>query len=80
MQANASGGTDHGTANNVYVLGPSVKGGLYGEQPSLTHLDPNGNLLHNVDFRSVYATLLEQVIGVDAKPFLGRAWPRIGFL
>ncbi|MCU1495541.1 MAG: hypothetical protein JWO62_3305 [Acidimicrobiaceae bacterium] len=80
VDSNASGGTDHGTANNVYVLGPAVRGGFYGEQPSLTRLDPNGNLVHNVDFRSVYATALEHILGVDAKPFLGRRYPVLGFV
>ncbi len=78
--SNASGGTDHGAANNVYVLGPSVRGGFYGEAPSLTHLDENGNLVHNVDFRSVYSTVLEHVIGVDPASFLGRSYPTLGFL
>jgi uncharacterized protein (DUF1501 family) len=80
VDSNASGGTDHGTANNVYVIGPSVHGGFYGEQPSLTKVDPNGNLIHNVDFRSVYATVLEHILGVDAKPFLGASYPNLGFV
>jgi uncharacterized protein (DUF1501 family) len=80
VQSNASGGTDHGTANNVFVLGPSVRGGFYGEQPNLTKLDVNDNLIYNVDFRSVYATLLEHLFGVDAKPFLGASYPVLGFI
>jgi len=80
VQSNASGGTDHGTANNVYVIGPSVRGGFYGEQPSLTRLDPNGNLVHNVDFRSVYATVLDRILGVDPVSFLGRRYPVLGFV
>ena len=80
IDSNASGGTDHGTANDVFVVGPSVRGGFYGEQPSLKHVDPNGNLIHNVDFRSVYATLLEHVIGVDPATFLGGRYPALGFV
>jgi uncharacterized protein (DUF1501 family) len=80
VNSNASGGTDHGTANNVYVLGQQVHGGFYGEQPSLTHLDVNGNLIHNVDFRSVYATVLEHILEVDAKPFLAASYPNLGFV
>ena len=80
VESNGSEGTDHGTANNVYVIGPSVKGGFYGEQPSLTRLDANGNLLFGIDFRSVYATVLEHVIGVDAQPFLGHKFPILDFI
>jgi uncharacterized protein (DUF1501 family) len=78
---NASGGTDHGTAAPLFVVGPSVKGGtFYGDQPSLTKLDENGNLLHNVDFRSVYATVLEDVVGVNAATLLGGRFPILDLL
>ena len=80
VPSNGSEGTDHGTANNVYVLGPSVIGGFYGDPPSLTSLDENGNLVFSTDFRSVYATVLESVIGVDSRSFLGKSYPTIGFL
>ena len=70
-EANASGGTDHGSANNVIVVGPSVKGGFYGALPSLTRLDDTGNLRHTVDIRRVYATLLADVMGVDPKHLVG---------
>jgi uncharacterized protein (DUF1501 family) len=74
VRANASDGTDHGTASNVFVLGPKVAGGrLIGEQPSLTDLD-DGDLKSTMDFRDVYATLLEQVLGADPDRILG-AWP-----
>jgi len=59
---NASKGTDHGAAAPMFVLGDSVKGGLYGEHPSLTELD-DGDLIHSVDFRSVYSTVLQRVFG-----------------
>jgi uncharacterized protein (DUF1501 family) len=69
---NASGGTDHGAAAPLFLAGQPVKGGrFYGDEPSLTSLDANGNLKYNIDFRSVYATVLERVIGVDAAPVLG---------
>jgi uncharacterized protein (DUF1501 family) len=64
-RANASDGTDHGTASNVFLLGAGVRGGLYGEQPSLTDLD-NGDLKFTTDFRDVYATLLDRVL--EAEP------------
>ncbi len=78
---NASGGTDHGTAAPMFVAGPKVKGGqFYGEEPSLTSLDPNGNLLHNVDFRSVYATVLDKVVGADPEKVLGGSFPTLPFV
>ncbi|MBL8393460.1 MAG: DUF1501 domain-containing protein [Candidatus Accumulibacter sp.] len=72
---NASGGTDHGTAGVHFVLGGRVAGGLYGATPSLDHLD-NGNLVHSVDFRSVYASVLEHWWGIPAAGILaGRFAP-----
>ncbi|MER7893210.1 DUF1501 domain-containing protein [Micromonospora sp. NPDC094482] len=64
VRANASDGTDHGTASNVLLLGSGVRGGVYGEPPSLTDLD-DGDLRFTTDFRDVYATLLEQVLQTD---------------
>ncbi|MGC1419190.1 MAG: DUF1501 domain-containing protein [Acidimicrobiales bacterium] len=60
--SNASLGTDHGTAAPVFVIGNAVKGGLYGEQPPLEALDPNGNLVMSTDFRDVYGGLLQDVL------------------
>lgn len=80
VAGNASGGTDHGTANVVFVAGSTVKGGLYGDPPSLTKLDDNGNLVFTTDFRSVYATIFGQVIGVDPKSFLGSQFPTLPIL
>ncbi|QUQ67784.1 DUF1501 domain-containing protein [Kutzneria sp. CA-103260] len=68
--ANASEGTDHGTAGPVFVLGSPVHGGFYGEQPSLTDLD-NGDLKEHTDFRDVYATMLRDVLGEDPGKILG---------
>ncbi len=70
---NASGGTDHGTAGPSFVVGPNVKGGLYGKYPSLTDLD-KGDLKYEVDFRSIYATLIDRCIGADHAPVLGKRW------
>ncbi|MBQ1047521.1 DUF1501 domain-containing protein [Micromonospora sp. C51] len=64
VRANGSDGTDHGTASNMLLLGSGVRGGLYGEPPSLTDLD-RGDLKFTVDFRDVYATLLESVLDTD---------------
>ena len=63
VASNASQGTDHGTAAPVFLIGNRVKGGLYGEQPPLKHLDPNGNLKVTTDFRSVYGGVLHDVLG-----------------
>jgi uncharacterized protein (DUF1501 family) len=79
VKANANEGTDHGTAGPVLVLGEPVTGGFYGEQPSLTDLD-NGDLKFTTDFRSVYATLLDKVLGADPARILGADQPRMAFL
>jgi uncharacterized protein (DUF1501 family) len=62
--ANASDGTDHGTAGPVFLLGRGVRGGFFGAEPSLTDLD-DGDLKAGTDFRSIYATLLDHVLGAD---------------
>jgi uncharacterized protein (DUF1501 family) len=77
--ANASAGTDHGWANVVFAAGQPVKGGFYGEPPSLTNLS-EGNQVFNLDFRRVYATVLDQVIGVDATTFLGGKFSTVAFV
>lgn len=64
VAANATDGTDHGTAGPVLLAGAAVRGGLYGEQPSLTDLD-DGDLKPTTDFRDVYATLLAGVLGAE---------------
>lgn len=73
---NGSAGTDHGTASAHFVLGRRVKGGLYGQRPALDRLDGNGNLPFAVDFRDIYATVLQRWWGVDATAALrGRFTP-----
>jgi len=67
---NTSLGTDHGTANHVYLVGQSLKGGHYGQAPSLTKLNREGNVLHTVDFRRVYATVMEQWMGASSQSLL----------
>jgi uncharacterized protein (DUF1501 family) len=73
---NASAGTDHGTAGPMFVLGGRVKGGHVGEPVSLADLD-KGNLKYTTDFRSVYATLLEEWLGTPADEVLGVTMPRL---
>ena len=60
VKQNAANGTDHGTANNVFIIGKDLnKQGLYNETPNLSNLDSNGDLIYAIDFRSIYATILE---------------------
>ena len=79
VAANASDGTDHGTAGPVLVSGPSVTGGFYGDEPSLTDLD-DGDLKMTTDFRQVYAELARGVLDTDPARILGRDWDPLGFL
>ena len=74
---NYSGGTDHGLAQPMFLLGPGVKGGVHGKQSSLTELDNRGNLKMEVDFRGVYRAILEKWLGVPAQPILGAEYPMI---
>lgn len=76
---NGSNGTDHGTAAPMFVFGKRIRPGLHGRQPSLTDLT-DGDLKHNVDFRSVYATLLDRWLGADPAKILGSDFERIPFL
>lgn len=64
-------GTDHGTSNVHFVVGPGVKGGRYGEPPSLTALDRTRNLVHTTDFRRLYATGLRWLGVQRTEPVLG---------
>ena len=75
---NGGGGTDHGTAGPCLVLGGGVKGGLYGQYPSLTELD-HGDLKFNVDFRTVYATILDRWLGADSREVLGKNFDNLDF-
>jgi uncharacterized protein (DUF1501 family) len=71
LRENGSGGTDHGSAGPVLLVGPGVKGGLHGPHPDLGKLDEAGDPLFGVDFRDVYATVLRDWLGVDPAPILG---------
>ena len=64
-------GTDHGAAGAAFVLGDAVKGGMYGEYPSRKAADlQQGDLVPNMDFRGLYSTILEDWLGLDAKPIV----------
>jgi len=75
-------GTDHGTGGVAFVLGDHVKGGLYGEYPSLepNKLEDGGNLQWQVDFRSAYTTLLDRWMGLDAKAIVGGNFEGLNFI
>ena len=77
---NASGGTDHGTANNMIFLGGSLRQkGLLNPLPNLADLD-EGDLKFQIDFRQVYATILEKWLGANAEQVLGAKFPAMGFI
>ena len=67
---NTSLGTDHGTANQVYLVAQALQGGHYGQAPSLTDLNADGNVQHTTDFRRVYATLMSSWMGADSQALL----------
>lgn len=69
-RANSAMGTDHGAGGVSLLIGSRVRGGLIGEFPGLSRLDEDGNLRSTTDFRSLYASLGEQWLGVDASRFL----------
>jgi uncharacterized protein (DUF1501 family) len=75
---NASRGTDHGTASPLFVVGANVKGGLYGQAPSMTDLDA-GDLKYTTDFRSVYTTVLQKWFDRPTAGIVAGTFPTIGF-
>jgi uncharacterized protein (DUF1501 family) len=77
---NLSGGTDHGTANVHFALGGRVAGGFYGEAPALDRLTGGGNVGHAIDFRSIYATVLERWWGTPSQPVLADRFAPVPFL
>jgi uncharacterized protein (DUF1501 family) len=76
---NASNGTDHGAAMPMFLVGSGVKGGVYGDHPSLTELD-HGDLAFSTDFRSVYATVIQRWLGRDPSEVIGGAFPQLNFV
>ncbi len=78
VEENGSLGTDHGTATPMFVIGKGVRGGFCGRHPSLTDLD-DGNMKMTTDFRSVYATMIEEWLGYDDTPaVLKGTFPPLG--
>ena len=79
VKGNASQGTDHGTSGPVFLIGDKVKGGFYGDQPSLTKLI-DGDLAVTTDFRDIYSTILESILVTPAEKILGNWSGRTNFL
>lgn len=78
---NASMGTDHGTANNVFIIGKNLKKpGFYNKAPDLKDLDKNGDLKYTVDFREVYATILNNWMEVDDTKILNKSFSKLDFI
>ena len=77
--SNESGGTDHGTANDLFVIGSNVKGGLYGQQPSLAIPDRWDRLEYHVDFRHVLGTTIDGWMGGGATTILQGQYENLGF-
>jgi uncharacterized protein (DUF1501 family) len=80
VEQNASNGTDHGTANNMFIIGGGLKEkGLLNDNPDLTQLK-DGDLQYKVDFKSVYATMLNKWLGADDKTILKHDYPLLNFV
>ena len=77
---NQNNGTDHGTANVHFALGGKVAGGLYGAAPDLTRLSGDGNPGYALDFRGVYATVLDRWWRVDSRDVLSGRFTPLPFL
>ena len=83
VEENGSDGTDHGTAAPVFVMGPATLGGFYGQAPDLSVLDDAGNVSHALDFRQVYATVLQNWFGLsgeESAAVLGIPFEPLGLL
>ena len=79
VSQNASGGTDHGTANNMFLIGGSLKQkGIINPMPDLNDLD-EGDLRYKIDFKTVYATVLKNWLDADDTAILGRKYDHLGF-
>lgn len=81
VKQNANVGTDHGTANNVFIIGDQLKKqGLYNDMSSLSDLDDNGDLKFEIDFRTIYATVLNKWLEVDDKTILNKSFKQLKFI
>lgn len=81
VRQNANVGTDHGTANNVFIIGENLKKqGLYNGMPSLSDLDDNGDLKFEIDFRMIYATVLSKWLEVNDRKVLNKSFNQLEFI
>lgn len=81
VKQNAARGTDHGAANNVFIIGGNLKKqGIYNNLASLQDLDNNGDLKFEIDFREVYATILNKWLEVNDKTILNSTYNRLDFI
>lgn len=76
VKENGSRGTDHGSGSCMFLAGTKVAGGLVGKHPSMTDLT-DGDIKYHTDFRRVYATLLDDWLGVDSKGVLGDTFEKM---
>lgn len=74
VRENGRRGTDHGAAAAMFLVGGKLQSGLVGRHPSLADLEPNGGLKHGIDFRRVYATILERWLECPSQPVLGQGF------
>lgn len=81
VKQNANVGTDHGTANNVFIIGGQLKKqGLYNNLASLSDLDDNGDLKFEIDFRTIYATVLNKWLEVNDEKILNKLFNQLDFI
>jgi uncharacterized protein (DUF1501 family) len=80
LTENASAGTDHGTAAPVLLAGGGVKAGVHGPYPNLQDLDAGGDPKHAIDFREVYATVLDKWLGCPSEKVLGTRFKHLAIL
>lgn len=81
VKQNANVGTDHGTANNVFIIGNQLKKqGLYNNMSNLSDLDDHGDLKFEIDFRTIYATVLDKWLQVDDKKILNTSFSQLQFI
>ena len=81
VKQNAAAGTDHGAASNVFIIGKNLnKQGFYNDAPNLSELDSNGDIKYTVDFRSIYATILDKWLEVDDETILNKSFSKLDFI
>ncbi|WP_296380290.1 DUF1501 domain-containing protein [Winogradskyella sp.] len=81
VKQNAATGTDHGAANNVFIMGKNLKkAGFYNNLTSLNDLDDNGDLKYEIDFRTIYATILSEWLKADDITILNNSFDKLNFI